>query len=213
MNESTRRRFFEVTQALSQHEQSPADGRGRASDSYPLSMKDMYVLPILPELMDAGIDSFKIEGRMKSPEYAAGVTSVYRKYIDRYYEWDRKGRPQPWKVDPEDEDMLRHLYIRAELSGGYYHVRNGRSMVTIDKPGYAGTDDDLVKKIREQYLSKPLQLPADGEAAFIPGAPAQLTVWTKEGITASASGDIVQEALSRPLTAEQIEERLCRSAA
>ncbi len=188
--------------------QSPADGRGRASDSYPLSMKDMYVLPILPELMDAGIDSFKIEGRMKSPEYAAGVTSVYRKYIDRYYEWDRKGRPQPWKVDPEDEDMLRHLYIRAELSGGYYHVRNGRSMVTIDKPGYAGTDDDLVKKIREQYLSKPLQLPADGEAAFIPGAPAQLTVWTKEGITASASGDIVQEALSRPLTAEQIEERL-----
>ena len=183
-------------------------GRVRASESYPLSMKDMYVLPILPELMDAGIDSFKIEGRMKSPEYAAGVTAVYRKYIDRYREWDREGRKAPWAVEPEDEEMLRHLYIRAELSGGYYHVRNGRSLVTIDKPGYAGTDDDLVKQIRERYLEKPLQLPADGEAMLIPGAPAQLTVRTKDGISASVSGDIVQEALSRPLTAQQVEEKL-----
>ena len=46
---------------------------------YPLSLKDMYTLSMVPELMDAGIDSFKIEGRMKSPEYVAGVTSMYRK--------------------------------------------------------------------------------------------------------------------------------------
>ena len=47
-------------------------------------MKDMCTLSILPELMEAGIDSFKIEGRMKKPEYAAGVTAVYRKYMDWY---------------------------------------------------------------------------------------------------------------------------------
>ena len=52
--------------------------------AYPLSLKDLCVLPFLPELMDAKIDSFKIEGRMKSPEYVAGVTAIYRKYMDLY---------------------------------------------------------------------------------------------------------------------------------
>ena len=46
----------------------------------------MYTLPVLPKLIEAGIDSFKIEGRMKSPEYVAGVTAIYRKYLDAYLE-------------------------------------------------------------------------------------------------------------------------------
>ena len=46
----------------------------------------MCTIENIPELIDAGIDSFKIEGRMKKPEYAAGVSAVYRKYIDKYYE-------------------------------------------------------------------------------------------------------------------------------
>ncbi|MBO6015326.1 MAG: U32 family peptidase, partial [Lachnospiraceae bacterium] len=56
----------------------------KRSEQYPLSLKDMCVLRILPRLMESGIDSFKIEGRMKSPEYVAGVTSIYRKYMDLY---------------------------------------------------------------------------------------------------------------------------------
>lgn len=51
---------------------------------YPLSLKDMCTISYIPKLMEAGIDSFKIEGRMKKPEYAAGVTAIYRKYIDLY---------------------------------------------------------------------------------------------------------------------------------
>ena len=54
-----------------------------------------------PDLVDAGIDSFKIEGRMKKPEYVAGVTSMYRKYTDLYL---RKGRAG-FKVLPEDREM------------------------------------------------------------------------------------------------------------
>lgn len=46
----------------------------------------------LPKLIEAGMDSFKIEGRMKSAEYVAGVTSIYRKYIDIYYENRKKGK-------------------------------------------------------------------------------------------------------------------------
>ena len=51
-------------------------------EKYPLSPKDLCAVELLPQLCEAGIYSFKIEGRMKSLEYAAGVTGIYRKYLD-----------------------------------------------------------------------------------------------------------------------------------
>ena len=55
-------------------------------EGYYLSLSDMNTLNIIDRLIDSGIYSFKIEGRLKSPSYAAGVTSVYRKYIDKHLE-------------------------------------------------------------------------------------------------------------------------------
>ena len=55
-------------------------------ERYVLSLKDLCTLDILPELVEAGIYSMKIEGRMKSPRYTAGVVSIYRKYVDLYLE-------------------------------------------------------------------------------------------------------------------------------
>ena len=49
---------------------------------YFLSLKDICTLELIPELVEAGIDSFKIEGRMKKPEYVAAVTAMYRKYLE-----------------------------------------------------------------------------------------------------------------------------------
>ena len=71
-------------------------------ECYPLSLKDMCTIEYIPELLEAGIDSFKIEGRMKKPEYAAGVTAIYRKYIDRYYA-DSKA---PQKISAADMHTL-----------------------------------------------------------------------------------------------------------
>ena len=62
-----------------------------SKSSYPLSPKDMCALDILPDIIDAGVYSMKIEGRMKNVTYAAGVTSIYRKYTDMYLENGRKG--------------------------------------------------------------------------------------------------------------------------
>ena len=102
------------------------DGRPEGTDAahspcYPLSMRDMCTLTLLPELVDAGINSFKIEGRMKKPEYAAGVTLVYRKYLDRYEALKKQHQENVWHVDPEDLENLKQLYLRTELSNGYYH--------------------------------------------------------------------------------------------
>ena len=59
------------------------EGNNSKKEEYPLSLKDMCSIELVPELIKAGIDSFKIEGRMKRPEYVAGVTAIYRKYIDK----------------------------------------------------------------------------------------------------------------------------------
>ena len=52
----------------------------------PLSLKDICTIEILPEIIEAGVTSLKIEGRMKQPAYTAGVTGMYRKYLDFLFE-------------------------------------------------------------------------------------------------------------------------------
>ena len=59
-------------------------GSPKDTETYPLSLKDMCTLEILPEILDAGVCSLKVEGRMKPAEYVSGVISIYRKYLDLY---------------------------------------------------------------------------------------------------------------------------------
>ena len=58
----------------------------KAQELCPLSLKDISTIEILPQILEAGVTSLKIEGRMKQPGYTAGVTSVYRKYLDLLFE-------------------------------------------------------------------------------------------------------------------------------
>ena len=187
---------------------------GKGKEHYPLSMRDLCVLEILPDLIDAGIDSFKIEGRMKSPHYAAGVTALYRKYIDYYGEWDAAGRERPWKIAAEDMKKLRSLYLRTDLSTGYYYKRNGRDLLTIGKPGYAGTDEELLARIEEKYLKEPAKRAITGRAVLTPGAPVLLTVTApalpgcRKDISAEVSGETVQAAMKRPMLSGEVARRL-----
>ena len=114
---------------------------GMKKDSHLLSLKDICTLELIPELVEAGIDSFKIEGRMKKPEYVAGVTAMYRKYTDLFKKLkkaDPASAPERFKVEERDLDMLKDLYNRGGFSEGYYHTRNGKQMVTFDRPNHAG---------------------------------------------------------------------------
>lgn len=63
---------------------SPVQCGSEQQKEYVLSPKDICTLDLIPELIEAGVYSFKIEGRMKRPEYVAAVTSIYRKYTDLY---------------------------------------------------------------------------------------------------------------------------------
>ncbi len=101
--------------------------------AYYMSMKDICTLKQIPELIEAGITSFKIEGRMKKPEYVAGVTAMYRKYIDSYV----SGK-ENYHVLEEDINQLRDLFNRGDFHSGYYHKHNGKDMITMDKPNHIG---------------------------------------------------------------------------
>ena len=81
--------------------------------SYFLSPKDLCALELIPQLCRAGVDAFKIEGRLKSPQYVAVVTAVYRKYLDRYAagKWD--------KVEAEDRRRLLQIFNRGGFTTGY----------------------------------------------------------------------------------------------
>lgn len=111
------------------------------SRGYLLSMKDMCTLELLPELAEAGIASFKIEGRMKGPEYTAGVVSIYRKYLDL---WEKKR--ERYRVSREDQRTLLDLYNRGGFSEGYYKIKNGPSMIAAERPNHWGTRAASVQK-------------------------------------------------------------------
>ena len=114
---------------------------------YLLSLKDICTLELIPEMIESGIYSFKIEGRMKKPEYAAAVAFQYRKYADlylKYYE-ECPAEEDPaayamkkYRVREEDRQMLLDLYNRGGFHTGYYHTQNGREMISLNRPNHAG---------------------------------------------------------------------------
>ncbi len=188
---------------------------GQTGECYPLSLKDMCTVEYLPELIEAGIDSFKIEGRMKKPEYAAGVTAIYRKYIDRYYaalEEDNAGNNigNTYTIENKDMQALSSLYLRSEMQDGYYHKHNSKNMITLTSPAYSGSDDKLLAKIREKYLEKAPNIPAALEARFVCGQPAQLSISLAEeaALTRTVTGAMVETAQKQPVTQETIEKQL-----
>jgi putative protease len=117
----------------------------RKNEGYILSPKDICTLDILGELIEAGVTSFKIEGRMKKPEYTAGVVQIYRKYINLYF---KEGK-EKYRVEEADKIKLMDLYNRGGFSKGYYVQRNGRKMISLSRPNHFGTPIGKVKSIQK----------------------------------------------------------------
>lgn len=178
-------------------------GKGDSKECYPLSLKDMCTIEHIEALMDAGIDSFKIEGRMKKPEYAAGVTAIYRKYIDL-----KKKHPNR-KLDfsKKDLEQLSRLYIRSERQDGYYFKQNGADMITLDSPAYSGSDDALLAEIRQKYIETKPKKKLTVYASIVSGEKAFVT-FVCENLSIIVEGDVVEKAQNTPLSAENIEKQL-----
>ena len=99
------------------------DVLGDKAGSYLLSPRDLSTIDVIPDLIEAGVSSLKIEGRMKRPEYVATVVRTYREAIDTYYAG--KG----YAVTQEERDDLAQIFNR-DFTTAYLEGRPGKAMMS-----------------------------------------------------------------------------------
>lgn len=116
------------------------------SKGYFLSPKDLCMIGHIGELIEAGVASLKIEGRMKSPEYVATVVGIYRKYIDEYY---KKGK---YTVSEEDRTALLQIFNRGGFTEGYIKENPKEKLLSGRLPKHQGIKIGKVVKNREHNL-------------------------------------------------------------
>lgn len=134
-------------------------------DKYLLSPKDINTIRLIPELIDAGIDSFKIEGRMKRPEYAAAVAHTYRKYTDLYLQAGKEEYQKFLAGAEYDKDMLilQDVYNRGGFSKGYLNTYNGKEMMSLNRPNHSGALVGEVKEVKGSQVSIAVKEPINAQ--------------------------------------------------
>ena len=169
-----------------------------------LSLKDMCTLPFLYELADHGVYSFKIEGRMKTPEYAAGVVSIYRKYMDSYLDGSRI------PVEKKDIRALLELGNRGGFTNGYYYHHNDSDMLSGESASHNKSEGILQDNIRREYVDTELKEKIKGKLILNKECPAKIEVQYGK-IKVSYQGDMVLVAQNRPLTEEVVTEKITKT--
>lgn len=169
-----------------------------------LSLKDMCTLPFLYELADHGVYSFKIEGRMKTPEYAAGVVSIYRKYMDSYLDGNRI------PVEKKDIRALLELGNRGGFTNGYYYHHNDSDMLSGESASHNKSEGVLQDNIRREYVDTELKEKIKGKLILNKECPAKIEVQYGK-IKVSYQGDMVLVAQNRPLTKEVVTEKITKT--
>lgn len=162
---------------------------------YLLSPKDIQTLDYIPQMIEAGIKSFKIEGRMKRPEYVGAVAGIYRKYIDLYFE-----KADDYLVDEQDIKILAQLFNRGGFSKGYLFSQGSKEMMSFENPKhwgiYAGKVKDYDVRTKKCVIDTTVDLKAgDG-----------IEIWRKEkentGVEiskASKAGEKISIYLNEPV--------------
>ncbi|MDO5695196.1 MAG: U32 family peptidase [Eubacteriales bacterium] len=183
------------------------DGTGRKLSHgrfFPLSMKDFCGLDVLPEMLAAGVTSFKIEGRMKSPEYVAGTTAIYRKYLDM-----AMASGAVYQVDPADRQMLLDLYNRGGFNEGYYRDRLRKMISTggnerLQRDASAKRRYEVLRnRIRRDIDRRRLTCPVTMHFEATVGQSMSLTMKSGEH-TVHVSGPVCEMAGRRPATTDEV---------
>ena len=121
-----------------------AAARGDDQLRYLLSPRDLSAWDLLPELLAAGVSCFKIEGRMKGPEYVADVVDKYRRALDAAIE------KRPTSLGARDEEELRYSFSRS-FSHGFLRGSDHQGLVHGLYPGHRGV---LVGRVEEVFASR-----------------------------------------------------------
>lgn len=161
-----------------------------------LSLKDLSLVDELCRLEKAGICSFKIEGRMKRPEYVAAAVTACKNSLNNINDYN---------ID----EALRAVFSRSGFTKGYFEGKLGKDMFGVRrKEDVEGAAPVLSSLARLYDGEKPL-LPADMELKFKRSEPLTLKV-SACGKTAAVTGDIPSEAVNKAVTEEELRDRLAK---
>ena len=166
--------------------------------SYPLSLKDLSLAGHITDLIDCGVQSLKIEGRMKSPEYVYGVVRAFRTLLD-------EGK----NATPEELLQLARVFSRGGFTQGYFDRKINSSMLgirsdeekSISKNALYSSEriDEIIHKKQEIRVFAQISL----------GLPSKLTLTCGE-TSVVAYGQIPEKAINAPLSPENIQKNLTK---
>lgn len=167
--------------------------KNKGGNQYPLSLKDLSLAEYVPELIDMGISSLKIEGRMKSPEYVRDVARVWRRLLD-------EGRG----ASGADMKELAEIFSRGGFTDGYYKKNIDRKMLGIRSESDKQSSRELAPF---EGIKRKIEIEMSCRAEV--GKPIELTL-TRGGESVTVCGVTPEKAINAPMSAESIRKNLCK---
>ncbi len=162
-------------------------------EGYPLSLKDLSLASHVPLLIESGVSSLKIEGRMKSAEYVRDVTSIWRRLLD-----ENRGATK------EELSRLAETFSRGGFTDGYFTGRIGHSML-----GVRSSDDKESTRSLAPFEGLTKKLPL--QLSFVMKQDLPMTLTLSDGSrSVTVCGEIPQTALNAPLTPDAVEKSLSK---
>lgn len=150
-------------------------------ERYPLSLKDLSLAAHIHELIDSGVASLKLEGRMKSPEYVLAVTRVFRRLLD-----ERRS------ATPAEMDYLAAIFSRDGFTDGYFTRK-----VDSDMLGIRREQDKSTSRALEPFAGLCRRIPVDIKAEIVRGQPMKMTV-CHGAHSVTVCGETPEEAIKSP---------------
>ncbi|MBP5210111.1 MAG: U32 family peptidase [Clostridia bacterium] len=163
-------------------------------DGYPLSLRDLSLAGHIPELIESGVSSLKIEGRMKSPAYVYHTTAIFRRLLD-------EGRA----ADEDEMRRLRGIFCRGEDFSDAYFVGDVRRPMT----GVRTEEQKQVSRSLAEPDVTPRPVPIEANVTILSDTPSKMTLkW--QDVSATVEGETPMAARSAPLSEADVRARLCR---
>ncbi len=165
----------------------------RAGNKYPLSLKDLSLAEHIEEIIESGVASLKIEGRMKSPEYVRGVTAIWRELLDN-------GR----NATKQDMQSLADFFSRGGFTDSYYKKTIGRGMLGVRSDG-----DKQASRQTEKFNKITRKVPIEMSVKIREGEAAELTLSLGRS-SVTVTGAIAERAINAPISRENVEKALSK---
>ena len=171
--------------------------RAEKGTGYDLSLKDLSLLDHLNELREMGVKSFKIEGRMKRPEYVACAVVSAKQSLEKGY------------IDPSLAETLKNVFSRQGFTDGYYTDKLGRDMFGIRTKEDVVSADKAFPILHQLYRGERQSVPISVKAEIRENTPMELKVSDGEN-TVTVLGDTPQRAKTKALEQDEVLDSLTK---